>query len=93
MSEHEITPEMMDDASTRALFGDTEPGKSELAASSCSLDRLVMPLERWKALMANDDLGLTTEEIAAGWHFCWEWDGLIIGPGMKELECCKCKAA
>jgi hypothetical protein len=36
MSEHEITPEMMDDASTRALFGDTETGKSELAGSSCS---------------------------------------------------------
>ena len=35
--------------------------------------------------------GLTEEEIEAGWHFCPEWDGLLIGPGMVELEACLCQ--
>ena len=36
--------------------------------------------------MRDDDLPLTAEEIAQGWHFCPEWDELLIGPGMSELE-------
>jgi hypothetical protein len=65
MSEHEITPEMMDDASTRALFGDTEPGKSELAASSCSVQRIhklecaLREIETWAR---NSDLFPTNRE-------------------------------
>lgn len=46
--------------------------------------------QRWTTLMRDDDLALTPEEIAEGWHFCWEWDGLLVGPGMKELEACTC---
>lgn len=42
--------------------------------------------------MQNDQLSLTTEEMKAGWHFCTEFDGLLVGPGMKsEQECCTCK--
>jgi hypothetical protein len=37
------------------------------------------------------DAKLTSEEIAEGWHFCREWDGLLIGPGMPEMEACLCK--
>lgn len=34
---------------------------------------------------------LTDEEIEEGWHFCPEWDGLLIGPGMMEWEeHCEC---
>ena len=33
---------------------------------------------------------LTKEEIEAGWHYCHEWDGLLVGPGMEEMECCTC---
>lgn len=33
---------------------------------------------------------LTSAEIAVGWHFCAEWDGLLIGPGMGELAACSC---
>ena len=33
---------------------------------------------------------LTKEEIAVGWHFCNEWDGLLIGPHYDELDCCRC---
>lgn len=50
-----------------------------------------MESERWQALMKDDTLPLTAEEIAAGWHFCmWGWDGLLIGPGMEEMKYCCC---
>lgn len=49
--------------------------------------------ERWKQLMADDSLPLTSEEISNGWHFCSDWDGLLIGPGMKEVESCTCSSA
>lgn len=40
--------------------------------------------ERYNALMSNEDLELTPSEIAKGWHFCCEWDALLIGPGMGK---------
>lgn len=46
--------------------------------------------ERWHSLMKDDALSLTEQEIKDGWHFCVEWDGLLIGPCMGELECCSC---
>ena len=46
--------------------------------------------ERWRALMKDDRLPLSREEIEEGWHFCYDWDGLLIGPGMGELEQCRC---
>ena len=33
---------------------------------------------------------LTPEEIESGWHFCPEWDYLLIGPGMGEK--CDCNS-
>lgn len=35
--------------------------------------------------------GLTQEEIDSGWHFCFDWDGLLIGPGMPEMKICICE--
>lgn len=47
---------------------------------------------RWTELMNDDSLHLTSEEIAEGWHFCWDFDGLLVGPGMDmEMECCTCR--
>lgn len=46
--------------------------------------------ERWIKLMQDDNTNLTKEEIDTGWHFCWEFDGLLIGPGMEEMKFCKC---
>ena len=46
--------------------------------------------ERWWALMEDDSLPLTDEEILQGWHFCPDWDGLLIGPGMGEWDGCMC---
>lgn len=40
--------------------------------------------------MKNDGEKLTPEEVSQGWHFCCDWDGLLIGPGMSELEYCDC---
>lgn len=33
---------------------------------------------------------LTVEEINKGWHFCCEWDGLLIGPDDEEITVCSC---
>jgi len=46
--------------------------------------------ERWIELMTNHQSRLTPEEVAAGWHFCFDWDGLLVGPGMPEIEACRC---
>ncbi len=57
-----------------------------------SLHEVDMPRERWIELMANDDLQLTLEEMAGGWHWCNDYDGLLVGPGMSERENCCCFA-
>jgi hypothetical protein len=49
-----------------------------------------MTNERYKELWENYEAPLTQEEINEGWHFCVEWDGLLIGPGMDEMDFCKC---
>jgi hypothetical protein len=49
--------------------------------------------ERYNALMNDQSANLSDSEFRAGWHFCYDWDGLLIGPGMKEMECCNCKHA
>lgn len=50
-----------------------------------------MPYVRWRVLQDCDSIELTPEEIEAGWHFCPEWDGLLVGPGLEELDSCLCK--
>lgn len=49
-----------------------------------------MERKRWTELMEKQHLLLSAEEISEGWHFCREWDGLLVGPGMPELGCCSC---
>ena len=31
-------------------------------------------------------------DFAKGWHFCCEWDYMLIGPGMPETSICLCEA-
>ena len=45
-----------------------------------------MTNSRWRGLMGDDEKALTEEEILQGWHFCPEWDSLLIGPGMGEFD-------
>lgn len=49
-----------------------------------------MKNERWKQLSKDCSLNLTQEEIGLGWHFCDEFDGLLVGPESSELGCCHC---
>lgn len=46
--------------------------------------------ERRKQLSESDDWHLDPAEIALGWHWCHEFDGLLVGPGSHELHCCAC---
>jgi len=53
---------------------------------------------RWQALMgalmSDVVLTLTPDEVALGWHWCPDFDYLLVGPGMEmELSVCKCKEA
>ena len=49
-----------------------------------------MTRTRWLELSSDETLNLLTEEFSARWHFCWEWDGLLVGPGMDEIWYCRC---
>ena len=46
--------------------------------------------DRFKALMTDESTELTPAEIIEGWHFCWEFDGLLVAPSSEEFECCTC---
>ena len=51
--------------------------------------------QRWQFL--SDATGpcvfLRPEEMEAGWHWCHDWDGLLVGPGMHEAIFCNCNIA
>lgn len=38
----------------------------------------------------NPKSDLTDAERAQGWHWCNEYDGLLVGPGSDELHECMC---
>jgi len=54
-----------------------------------------MTKERWLELMKpfeeGDGVMLTNEEIDAGWHWCEEWDGLLVNVDDDEFVSCTCK--
>jgi hypothetical protein len=60
------------------------------AAPHAAQGHFFMTNERYNQLMRDDDAELMPHEIKQGWHFCYDWDGLLIGPGMGEMECCTC---
>jgi len=45
---------------------------------------------RYFSLIENQDECLTVGEMSKGWHFCLDFDGLLIGPGMTEMSYCTC---
>jgi hypothetical protein len=50
-----------------------------------------MMLSRWREVMNDESKQLTSEEKEAGWHFCGEFDGLLVGPAEDaEWDCCTC---
>jgi len=49
-----------------------------------------MTNERYAELMKNMDAVLTDEEIKEGFHFCDDYDGLLVGPTSPEVQNCTC---
>jgi len=50
-----------------------------------------MTKERYKELRFDENVTLTNKEIREGWHFCLEWDGMLINKYTSpEGKCCKC---
>jgi len=47
-----------------------------------------MKKSRYIQLDKDVELHLTAEEIKEGWHFCMEWDGLLIHETWVEHEAC-----
>lgn len=46
--------------------------------------------ERWQHLERTGEAP-TPEERTEGWHYCPEWDEMLIGPSMEmEWDCCVC---
>ena len=43
--------------------------------------------ERWRALMADEELHLTPEEIKEGWHWCYDFDGLLRNNNEEDFKC------
>lgn len=39
----------------------------------------------------SEDSELTSSEISAGWHYCYNANRKLIGPGFPEMEDCNCK--
>lgn len=46
-----------------------------------------MTTDRFHALMRDDTLALTPEEQAEGWHFCHEFDGLLVKGDPNQEYC------
>lgn len=44
---------------------------------------------RWQ-LVFDGERELNALEIKEGWHFCNDWDGLLVGPEMAEYQHCRC---
>lgn len=34
--------------------------------------------------------GLTEDEFNQGWHWCYDWDMMLVGPTMEEALFCNC---
>ena len=49
-----------------------------------------MDEKRRKQLECDRQESLTLQERLEGWHYCIDWDFMIIGPGMPEMKHCNC---
>jgi len=52
----------------------------------------MMSAKRYSFLMENQSESLTLQEYEEGWHFCWDWDGLLIHKDDVEFSCCSCQS-
>ena len=51
-----------------------------------------MPIERYDFLMeaAGPCAHLSEDEMKQGWHFCGDWDYLLVHPDSPEFRHCRC---
>ena len=49
-----------------------------------------MTPERMRQLEREPSAVITKEEFSEGWHFCPDWDYMLVGPDTPEGECCTC---
>ena len=49
-----------------------------------------MTQERYEFLQENIEVSLTQEEVSQGYHFCPDYDMLLVGPGSPEVDTCTC---
>lgn len=78
-------------AANKTLRGFFYPqqGQSVLDAWRHPLD--TMPMERYKQLSLDITGGmLTSSELAEGYRFCCEWDGMLVHGTHPEANCCSC---
>ena len=52
-----------------------------------------MSHNRYMELSNDLALHLTKAEYDAGWHFCFDWDGMLIHKDWPEADCCTCRKA
>ncbi len=52
-----------------------------------------MDSQRFKYLDRDEEGKLTQEELDQGWHWCYDFDGMLVGPGTVEAEHCSCNTA
>ena len=46
--------------------------------------------QRYNDIQIGKDI-LTDEEIEEGWHFCLEWDDMLVHPEWEEARVCPCE--
>ena len=49
-----------------------------------------MTPERFDFLVRNHSEMLTEDEVKAGWHFCYSFDGMLIHELDEEYKYCEC---
>lgn len=49
-----------------------------------------MTPERLQELRDDETGELTAEELEAGWHWCAEFDFMLVGPESDEMRACRC---
>lgn len=40
---------------------------------------------------ASKAMKLLREKFNPTYHWCWDWDGMVIADTHKEYECCTCR--
>ena len=75
----------------QGVKGEIYPCKPDIFEKSYDMAwEATMTHERWTEVEKNQELKLTAQEIADGWHFCPEWDGLLVNSNDEEGEGAAC---